>query len=66
MLVALLLLLRKMARSLGGASKPLPLTRRQRESLNDFAVLRSRLDRENQLHALMLAQRHFRRSSNVR
>ena len=38
------------------------MSRRLSESLDNFAGLRLRLDRENQLHALMLSQRHFRRS----
>lgn len=38
-------------------------TRRQRESQNNFQGLRSRLAKENQLHALMLSQRHFRRAT---
>lgn len=41
------------------------LTRRQREAQNNFAGLRARLDRENQLHALMLSQRHYRGKGHV-
>jgi hypothetical protein len=36
-------------------------SRRVVESRNDFKALRLRLDRENQLHALMLSQRVFRK-----
>lgn len=48
-------------RALALADKSL-VTRRQREAQKNFRMLRARLDRENQLHALMLSQRHFRRS----
>lgn len=40
------------------------VTRRHVEALDNFAGLRRRLDRENQLHALMLSQRHFRRGNH--
>lgn len=39
------------------------ITRRLRESLDNFSALRRRLDKENQLHALMLSQRIFRSNS---
>lgn len=43
---------------------PAVVTRRKRESNNDFALLRLRLERENELHALMLSQRYFRRNKS--
>lgn len=51
----------RVALALRAADKAIK-TRRQREAHNDFEGLRVRLRKENQLHALMLSQRHFRRA----
>lgn len=46
----------------GLKKKGFPLSRRHAESMNAFSGLHARLARENQLHALMLSQRYFRKS----
>lgn len=51
----------RVALALRAADKAIK-TRRQREAHNNFQGLHTRLRQENQLHALMLSQRHFRRS----
>ena len=62
MLKAVLRILKALYTRRGLAKKGFPLTRRHAESMNSFSGLHARLARENQLHALMLSQRFFRKS----
>lgn len=62
MLKAVLRILKAFYARRGLEKKCFPLSRRHAESMNAFSGLHARLARENQLHALMLSQRYFRKA----